>query len=89
MGSVDMIGVELGCEYRQRLANYCIEELVESFNREQPIQTWASARGRYLIALREAFVNTGFDCSTFISGTGMSLDYPIKISGQSVVQVVS
>ena len=89
MGSVVMIGVELGCEYRQRLANCCIEELVESFNREQPIQAWVSARGRYLIALREAFLNTGFDCSTFISESGMSLDYPIEISGQSIVQVVS
>ena len=89
MGSMVMIGVELGCEYRQRLANYCIEELVESFNREQPIQAWVSARGRYLIALREAFLNTGFDCSTFISESGMSLDYPIEISDQSIVQVVS
>ena len=89
MGSVVMIGVELGCEYRQRLANYCIEELVESFNREQPIKTFVRARGRYLIALREAFLNTGFECSTFISESGMSLDYTVEISGQSVVQVVS
>ena len=47
------------------------------------------ARGRYLIALREAFLNTGFECSTFISESGMSLDYTVEISGQSVVQVVS
>ena len=45
MGSLAMIGVELGCEYRQRLADYSIEELVESFNREQPIQTFVRARG--------------------------------------------
>ena len=88
MSSVVIIGVELGCEYRQRLADCCIEELVESFNQEQPKQTFVSARARYLIALREAFLNTEFDCSTFISETGMSLDYPIEISDQSVVQVL-
>ena len=84
MGSVVMIGVELGCEYRQRLANYGIEELVESYNREQPIQTWVGARG-YLIALREAFLNTGFDCSSFISETGMSLDFQVKIDGDKII----
>ena len=89
MGSLAMIGVELGCEYRQILADYSIEELVESFNREQPIQTFVRARGKYLIALREAFLNTGFDCSTFISESGMTLDYTVEISGRSVVQVVS
>ena len=85
MGSVVMIGVELGCEYRQRLENYSIDELVESYNREQPIQTWVSARGRYLIALREAFLNTGFDCSSFISETGMSLDFQVKIDGDKII----
>ena len=89
MGSFAMIGVELGCEYRQRLSDYSIEELVESFNREQPIQTYVRARGTYLIALREVFLNTGFECSTSIYESGMSLDYTMEISGQSVVQVVS
>jgi len=89
MGSLAVIGVELGCEYRQRLADYSIEDLVESFNREQPIKTFVRARGRYLTALREAFLNTGFDCSTFISESGMSLDFTVEISGQSVVQVIS
>ena len=89
MGSLVVIGMELGCEYRKGLEHYGIKELVERFNRERPIQTFVDSRARYLIALREAFLNTEFDCSTFISESGMSLDYPIEISGQSVVQVVS
>ena len=50
MGSVDMIGVELGCEYRQRLANYCIEELVESLCILEPRRR--EERGRGVFAYR-------------------------------------
>ena len=91
MGSIRRVnpGKKIENEYTARFANYSVEELVDAFNSDQPSKGWVSARGRYLIALREAFLNTGFDCSTFISESGMSLDYPIEISGQSIVQVVS
>ena len=89
MGSIVLTGLiaDGKNEFRGRMGGYSISELVEIFNTEQPKQVWISVRGRYLVALREAFLKTGYDCSSFISDTGMSLDYPVEISGRSVKQV--
>ena len=89
MGSIVLTGLiaDDENEFRGRMRGYSISELVEIFNTEQPKQVWISARGRYLVALREAFLKMDYDCSSFISNTGMSLDHPVEISGRSVRQV--
>ena len=89
MGSITLTGLiaEGENEFRERMGNYSIDELVEIFNYEQPKQVWVSARGRYLVALREAFLASNYDCSTFISETGMSLDYPVIKSSDCVTQI--
>ena len=89
MGSIvltDIVAVRKN-EYREEMGNLSIEELIEIFNIEQPKQVMISVRARYLVALREAFLKSNYDCRTFISRTGMSLDYPVKISGDCVVQI--
>lgn len=89
MGSIVLTGqiAEGENEFTRRMEGYSINELVEIFNFEQPKQVWMSVRGRYLIALREAFLKSNYDCSTFISETGMSLDCPVRIFGDCVIQV--
>ena len=89
MGSIVLTGLVTNGEneYSGRMGNYSIEELVEIFNHEQPKQVWMSVRGRFLVALREAFLKSNFDCSSFISETGMSLDFPVVIHKDTVIQV--
>ena len=74
-------------EYTARFADDSIEELVQTFNSDQPSQGWVSARGRFLGALRQAFLDTDIDCNSFISEEGMSLDYPIRLEGNIIFQV--
>ena len=74
-------------EYREKMGNLSIEELIEIFNIEQPKQVMIGVRARYLVALREAFLRSNYDCRAFISKTGMSLDYPLKISCDFVIQI--
>ena len=90
MGSMLLTGLiaEGENEFRERMAEHSIQKLVEIFNIEQPKQVWISVRGRFLVALRESFLRTDYDCSSFISETSMSLDHPVEISGSSVVQIL-
>ena len=74
-------------EYTERLANKTIEELVDDFNSDQPSQGWVTARGYFLAALRQAFLNSEIDCSSFISEEGMSLRHPIRLEGNTIFQV--
>ncbi|HJM41532.1 MAG TPA: hypothetical protein QF514_04825 [Candidatus Thalassarchaeaceae archaeon] len=74
-------------EYTARFANYSVEELVDAFNSDQPSQGWVSARGRFLGALRQSFLDTDIDCTSFISEEGMSLSYPIKLEEKIIFQV--
>ena len=89
MGSIVLTGLiaDGENEYRVQMGQKSISELVEIFNIEQPKQVWISVRGRFLVSLREAFLKTRYDCSSFISNTGMSLDYPVEISGCNVIQI--
>ena len=59
---------ELYKEFRERLGRYSIEKLVECYNSEQPKKVWITARMYYLIALKEAFLESGYGCSSFIVG---------------------
>ena len=89
MGSIVLTGIvaEGENEFRKRMRNYSINKLVEIFNFEQPKQVWIGVRGRYLVALREALLKSDYDCKSFISETGMSLDHPVRISGDCVLQI--
>ncbi len=89
MGGIRIVdsNQEIENEYTERFANYTIEELVHAFNSDQPSQGWVSARGNFLAALRQAFLSTEIDCSSFISEEGMSLNYPIRLEGNIIFQV--
>jgi len=89
MGGIRIVdsNKEIENEYTERLANKPIEELVDNFNSDQPSQGWVSARGRFLAALRQAFVDSEVDCSNFISEKGMSLQYQIRLEGNIIFQV--
>ena len=74
-------------EYTERFASYKIDELVKAFNSDQPSQGWVTARGYFLAALRQAFLESEIDCSSFITEEGMSLRYPIRLEGNTIFQV--
>ena len=44
-------------------SGYRVEQLIEYFNSDCGSRGWVSARGRFLVALRSAFLATGLDCS--------------------------
>ena len=74
-------------EFVERFADKTIEQLISSFNEEQPKKGWVSARGRFLSALREALLESGVDCCSFISDKGMSMSHQIRLEGNVIVQV--
>ena len=89
MGSIRRVnpGKKIENEYTARFANYSVEELVDAFNSDQPSKGWVSARGRFLSALRQAFLRTDIDCTSFISEDGMSLNFPIRLEGKIIFQI--
>jgi hypothetical protein len=89
MGGIRIVdsNQEIENEYTARLADDSIEDLVSSFNHDQPSTAWVGARGRFLAALRQAFLDTEIDCSSFISEEGMSLEYPIRLEENIIFQV--
>ena len=89
MGGIKIVdsNQEIENEYTARLADDSIEDLVSSFNHDQPSNAWVGARGRFLAALRQAFLDTEIDCSSFISEEGMSLEYPIRLEENIIFQV--
>jgi len=78
---------EIKNEYTAKLADCSIEVLVSDFNRDQPSTAWVSARGRFLAALRQAFLDSEVDCSSFISEKGMSLQHQIRLEENIIFQV--
>jgi hypothetical protein len=93
MGSMISISDEDNIEnevykvYREQLSGCSIEELVEIYNLEQPKQVWMTARMYYLIALKKAFLESGYDCSSFISDSRMLFDFQVKIAGDKITRV--
>ena len=81
----DNIENELYKKFRERLSGYSIEKLVECYNSEQPKQVWISARMYYLIALKKAFLESGYDCSSFIIESRMLFDFQVKIDGDKII----
>ena len=76
---------ELYKEFRERLGRYSIEKLVECYNSEQPKKVWITARMYYLIALKKAFLESGYDCSSFILESRMLFDFQVKIDGDKII----
>ena len=81
----DNIENELYNEFRERFSGYSIEELVECYNSEQPKKVWITARMYYLIALKKAFLESGYDCSSFILESRMLFDFQVKIDGDKII----
>ena len=79
------MGDEYG--YKKTFKSYDVDQLIESFNRDVGNKGWVRARGFFLVALREAFLATGLDCSCFITESGMSMRYKIRRDGARIVRV--
>ena len=73
--------------FREHFRNASIERLVAAFNSGVGSTAWVSARAAYLMALRDALLATGLDCSSFIDGKGMSLARRIRLEGGRLVTV--
>ena len=73
--------------FRERFRNASVETLIADYNSGIGCRGWVSARGHYLVALREALLATGLDCSAFIDDDGMAMDVPVKLRGKRIVPV--
>jgi hypothetical protein len=74
--------------FKERLRGATPEDLVAILNRESRNSGWGTARGFFLSALREAFLESGLDCSSFITGNNMRL-IGAKLEGNKVVPVAT
>ena len=83
MGDQDLHG------FRERFRNATIEQLVEAFNGDVGNPGWIGARGSFHAALKEAFLGTGLDCSSFINRGSMSLACRIRLEGQRLITMPS
>ena len=88
MGGIRIIDSSGENQYKSTFSDYTIEQLVESYNEDQLKPPTANpARIQFLSALREAFLNTDFDTSSFISEHGMSMSFQILIENDKIIQV--
>ena len=77
--------------FRARFRNASVEELVQAFNDDVGKPGWVSARGSFHVALREAFLATGLDCSSFIGAEQRSgsVGGRIRLEGRRLVTIES
>ena len=73
-------------EYREKVADYTIDDCIEAVNRGVGNYGWVPARGRFNQALREKFNEFNYDCSDFLRPDGMSFAKKIRIEGDKIVQ---
>ena len=75
--------------FRARFRNASVEELVQAFNDDVGKPGWVSARGSFHVALREAFLATGLDCSSFIGAEQRSgsVGGRIRLEGRRLVTI--
>ena len=89
MGGIRIINSSSENRYTSKFSSYTIEQLIDSFNEDQlKPPTSNTARMQFLSALREAFLNTDFDTSSFISGGGMSMSHQIALYGKKIILVL-
>ncbi|RYE57675.1 MAG: methionine adenosyltransferase [Sphingobacteriales bacterium] len=62
-----------------------IDELVVLLNQQVGNPGWGTARSEYLYALRKAFLQSGYDCSSIMTETSLSLSQKVKIEGNKIV----
>jgi hypothetical protein len=75
--------------FRQRFRERSVEDLIAAFNSGVGSCAWVSARGAYLVALRDALLATGLDCTSFISDSAMAMDQVVERKGNAIVPVSS
>lgn len=75
-------------DFRDRFRGASPQELVEILNSEAGNSGWVTARGFFLSALRDAFLESGLDCSSFINEGRMKL-LRVKLEGNKVVPINS
>jgi hypothetical protein len=73
--------------FQERLREKSVDELIAAFNRGVGSTAWVSARAAHLVALRDALLATGLDCSGFISADSMVLDRRVERCGKSIVPI--
>ena len=74
--------------FRARFRGASVEKLVEAFNGDVGKPGRVSARGGFHSALRDAFLATGLDCSSFIdAGGGISLRHRIRLDADKFVTI--
>ena len=71
--------------FYERFRTYSVEQLIERFNQDVGVTAWVSARAEFLFAIRDAFLATGLDCSSFLAG-GVSTRDLIERRGDAIVQ---
>ncbi len=81
-------------DFRKRFAGLTIDECIERFNGDAHSRGWVAARGRFHSALMERFLDSGYDCSDFISEDpqkpatiSMSVGKRIGKRGGKIVQI--
>jgi len=79
-------------DFRERFSEYSIEDCIDAFNSDVGNPGWVSARGRFHAALMERFLESGYDCSSFIDVDGgkhgarsMSVSKKIRIEGDKII----
>ena len=75
--------------FRQRFRDRSVEDLIAAYNSGIGCTAWVSARSAYLMALRDALLATGLDCSSFISESSMEMDWFVERRGNAIVPVGS
>ena len=89
MGGIRLIDSSGENPYTSQVSSYTIEQLIDSFNEDQLKKPTSNpVRMQFLSALREAFLNTDLDTSSFISGGGMSMSYQIMLDGKKIIQSI-
>ena len=68
-------------EYMGSMISISDEDNIE----KQPKKVWITARMYYLIALKKAFLESGYDCSSFILESRMLFDFQVKIDGDKII----
>jgi hypothetical protein len=71
--------------FREQFRHSTVEQLVAAFNHEVGKSGWVAARAVYLIALRDALLATGLDCSSFISDHAMEMDVIVTLHRNAIV----
>lgn len=70
--------------FRERFRTCSVDELIAAFNGDVGNPGWVTARMVYLVALRDALLATGLDCSSFISDDGMSMARQVERRGNAI-----